>query len=177
LRSINEALRGSVQDALTPLLAKWENRFPGKTTDTMVTWNNVLDDRDLMIRRLEGQITVSRSAKNSLCKENFRDYYFLSSHISFMLFYFYYSSPGPRTRRWRDIALTTTSIWVPLHESKATILWLKLASGKCKTFELPSMRFRRVKSNWLLRRQMLSWTVSGRPRPWLKYCRSMKIQW
>lgn len=59
LESIDVALRGSVQDPVTPLLAKWENRFPGKTTDTMITWNNVLDDRNLMITRLEGQTTVS----------------------------------------------------------------------------------------------------------------------
>lgn len=64
LEGIDEALRGSAQDPLTLLLAKWENRFPGKTTDTMITWNNVLDDRNAMITRLEGQINVSSEVNN-----------------------------------------------------------------------------------------------------------------
>jgi len=64
LGGVDVALRGSAQDPLTPLLAKWENRFPGKTTDTMITWNNVLDDRNAMITRLEGHMNVGSTACN-----------------------------------------------------------------------------------------------------------------
>ncbi|KAG0050163.1 hypothetical protein BGZ83_005055 [Gryganskiella cystojenkinii] len=79
LESINVALRGSVQDPLTPLLSKWENRFPGKTTDTMITWNNVLDDRDLMIRRLEGQLKLTRSQDQEVARHRINNYKHMGS--------------------------------------------------------------------------------------------------
>ncbi|KAF9419367.1 hypothetical protein BGZ94_009435, partial [Podila epigama] len=52
LNSVDQAQKSANANPLLPLLGKWENRYPGKTTDSIVTWNNVVDDRKLMIRRL-----------------------------------------------------------------------------------------------------------------------------
>ncbi|KAI1315202.1 hypothetical protein EDD11_001140 [Mortierella claussenii] len=60
LTGVDEVLRTSKANPLEPLLSKWGRRFPGKSTDTMVTWNNVLDDRKLMVQRLEDHIPYSR---------------------------------------------------------------------------------------------------------------------
>ncbi|KAF9955057.1 hypothetical protein BGZ72_004086 [Mortierella alpina] len=69
LNSIDTVLRSSAVDPFLPLLSKWERRYPGKTTDTMVTWHNVLDDRTLMIRRLEEHVPYSRK-QESMVKEH-----------------------------------------------------------------------------------------------------------
>ncbi|GJJ77035.1 DNA-dependent protein kinase catalytic subunit [Entomortierella parvispora] len=79
LEGIDVALRGSAQDPLIPLLAKWENRFPGKTTDTMITWNNVLDDRNAMITRLEGQINFSRAQEREVTRHCINNYKHMGS--------------------------------------------------------------------------------------------------
>ncbi|KAG0254733.1 hypothetical protein BG011_005543 [Mortierella polycephala] len=54
LGGVDDILRSSETDPLTPLLSKWGHRFPDKTTDNMITWNNMLEDRKLMVRQLEG---------------------------------------------------------------------------------------------------------------------------
>lgn len=59
LTSMDEAHKSSTANPVLPLLTKWEGRFPGKTTDTVRTWGNVRDDRNLMIRRLEDTCQVS----------------------------------------------------------------------------------------------------------------------
>ncbi|KAF9205542.1 hypothetical protein BGZ49_003876 [Haplosporangium sp. Z 27] len=64
LGSVDAALRTNSEDVLTPLILKWDQRFPGTSTDTMVTWGNVLDDRKLMIQRLDEYLPHSR--KNEL---------------------------------------------------------------------------------------------------------------
>ncbi|KAF9986247.1 hypothetical protein BGZ75_002051 [Mortierella antarctica] len=69
LDGIDTVLRSSTNDPFLALLSKWERRYPGKTTDTMVTWHNVLDDRSLMIRRLEEHVPYSRK-QESLVKKH-----------------------------------------------------------------------------------------------------------
>lgn len=58
LEKVNAVMRDSTTDSLTPLLSKWNKRFPDRFSDTMVTWSNVLEDRKLMIQRLEDHHTV-----------------------------------------------------------------------------------------------------------------------
>ncbi|KAF9937669.1 hypothetical protein BGZ67_001000 [Mortierella alpina] len=69
LDGIDTVLRSSTNDPFLALLSKWERRYPGKTTDTMVTWHNVLDDRSLMIRRLKEHVPYSRK-QESLVKKH-----------------------------------------------------------------------------------------------------------
>lgn len=59
LASMDEAQKSTSTNPVMPLLAKWEGRFPGKTTDSIRTWCNVRDDRKLMIDRLEEKCQVS----------------------------------------------------------------------------------------------------------------------
>lgn len=59
LSSMDEALRAAPTDPLGSLLTRWERRYPGKTTDTMITWNNIVEDRRLMVQRLEEALPVS----------------------------------------------------------------------------------------------------------------------
>lgn|SRR5690349_15408456 len=59
LGSMDEALRAAPTDPLGSLLTRWERRYPGKTTDTMITWNNIVEDRRLMVQRLEEALPVS----------------------------------------------------------------------------------------------------------------------
>ncbi|KAF9390467.1 hypothetical protein CPB97_009177 [Podila verticillata] len=60
LASMDEAQKSTSTNPVMPLLAKWEGRFPGKTTDSIRTWCNVRDDRKLMIDRLEEKCQLSR---------------------------------------------------------------------------------------------------------------------
>ncbi|KAG0369575.1 hypothetical protein BGZ54_009551 [Gamsiella multidivaricata] len=60
LDCVDAALCSSNTDPLEPLLSKWDRRFPGVSTDTMITWRNVLDDRKLMIQRLEDHLSYSK---------------------------------------------------------------------------------------------------------------------
>lgn len=58
LECVNAVMRDSTVDPLRPLLSKWGNRFPDKHSDTMITWSNVLEDRKLMVQRLEDHHSV-----------------------------------------------------------------------------------------------------------------------
>ncbi|KAF8935223.1 hypothetical protein BGZ52_000691 [Haplosporangium bisporale] len=60
LASMDEAQKSTSANPVLPLLAKWEGRFPGKTTDSIRIWGNVRDDRKLMIDRLEEKCQLSR---------------------------------------------------------------------------------------------------------------------
>ncbi|KAG0005263.1 hypothetical protein BGZ65_011584, partial [Modicella reniformis] len=77
LESVDGALRASTTDCLTPLISKWNNRFPEKTRDTMITWNNVLEDRKLMIQRLEDHYMFSR--KQEISRHRIRSFMQMSS--------------------------------------------------------------------------------------------------
>lgn len=59
LTSMDEAQKSISANPVLPLLAKWEGRFPGKTTDSIRTWGNVRDDRRLLIDRLEEKCQVN----------------------------------------------------------------------------------------------------------------------
>ncbi|KAG0303333.1 hypothetical protein BGZ98_006787, partial [Dissophora globulifera] len=68
LGSADVALRAPSTDPLTPLISRWDRRFPGKSTDTMITWGDVIDDRRLMIQRLEDHLPYSRKQELSVSK-------------------------------------------------------------------------------------------------------------
>ncbi|KAF9360792.1 hypothetical protein BGX26_007743 [Mortierella sp. AD094] len=74
LGGIDAALRASSADPLTPLLSKWDRRFPGTSTDTMVTWSNVLDDRKLMIRRLDEHLPYSKKQELIVSKHRIHSF-------------------------------------------------------------------------------------------------------
>ncbi|KAF9965129.1 hypothetical protein BGZ70_005357 [Mortierella alpina] len=79
LGGIDTVLRSSTNDPFQFLLSKWERRYPGKTTDTMVTWHNVLDDRSLMIRRLEDHVPYSRKQEGMVKKHRIHNLLKLSA--------------------------------------------------------------------------------------------------
>ncbi|CAO3567705.1 unnamed protein product [Mortierella alpina] len=79
LGGIDNVLRSSANDPFQLLLSKWDHRYPGKTTDTMVTWHNVLDDRSLMIRRLEEHVPYSRKQENMVKKHRINNLLKLSA--------------------------------------------------------------------------------------------------
>ncbi|KAG0357941.1 hypothetical protein BG005_002930 [Podila minutissima] len=72
LTSMDEAHKSSTANPVLPLLTKWEGRFPGKTTDTVRTWGNVRDDRNLMIRRLEDTCQLSRRDEDIVVRHQIR---------------------------------------------------------------------------------------------------------
>ncbi|KAF9184663.1 hypothetical protein BGZ51_003206 [Haplosporangium sp. Z 767] len=75
LGGVDDILRSSEADPLTPLLLKWEHRFPGKTTDNMITWNNMLEDRKLMVRQLEGLYShYSRKQETMISKHHVHNF-------------------------------------------------------------------------------------------------------
>ncbi|KAF8937820.1 hypothetical protein BGZ58_002088 [Dissophora ornata] len=79
LGSVDAALRASVTDPLMQLLSKWDRRYPGKSTDTMITWSNVLEDRRLMIQCLEDHITHSRRQELVISKHRVHSFMEMSS--------------------------------------------------------------------------------------------------
>ncbi|KAF9116341.1 hypothetical protein BGX27_003334 [Mortierella sp. AM989] len=75
LGSVDAALRAPSGDSLTSLLLKWGRRFPDTSTDTMITWSNVLDDRKLMIQRLDEHLPYSK--KNEIIVSKHRIHSFM----------------------------------------------------------------------------------------------------
>ncbi|KAG0339299.1 hypothetical protein BG004_006877 [Podila humilis] len=69
LSAMDQAQKITDVDPMLPLLSKWENRFPGRTTDSILTWSNVRDDRNLMVRRLEDTCEFSRSKELAIATQ------------------------------------------------------------------------------------------------------------
>jgi len=63
LGGMDDALRAAPTDPLGSLLNRWERRYPGKTADTMITWNNIVEDRRLMVQRMEEVLPVRFDTK------------------------------------------------------------------------------------------------------------------
>ncbi|KAG0234361.1 hypothetical protein BGX31_004586 [Mortierella sp. GBA43] len=83
LDSVNMVMRVSTADPLTPLLSKWDKRFPDKHSDTMIVWSNVLEDRKLMIQRLEDSHTFSRKEEAEISKHRIAGLMKMSSAARF----------------------------------------------------------------------------------------------
>ncbi|KAF9401271.1 hypothetical protein BGX21_002182 [Mortierella sp. AD011] len=79
LGGIDAALRASSADPLTPLLLKWDRRFPDTSTDTMITWSNVLDDRKLMTQRLEEHLPYSKKQELAVSKHRIHGFMQMSA--------------------------------------------------------------------------------------------------
>ncbi|KAF9135211.1 hypothetical protein BGW39_004143 [Mortierella sp. 14UC] len=77
--SMDEALRAAPTDPLGSLLARWERRYPGKTTDTMITWNNIVEDRRLMVQRLEEALPYSRKQETMVTNHQVRNFLQMSA--------------------------------------------------------------------------------------------------
>ncbi|KAF9909938.1 hypothetical protein EC991_007741 [Linnemannia zychae] len=79
LSSMDEALRASPTDPLGSLLTRWERRYPGKTTDTMITWNNIIEDRRLMVQRLEETLPYSKKQETMVTNHQVRNFLQMSA--------------------------------------------------------------------------------------------------
>ncbi|KAF9155537.1 hypothetical protein BG015_009513 [Linnemannia schmuckeri] len=79
LSSMDEALRAAPADPLGSLLTRWERRYPGKTTDTMITWNNIVEDRRLMVQRLEEALPYSRKQEAMVSNHQIRNFLQMSA--------------------------------------------------------------------------------------------------
>ncbi|KAG0205959.1 hypothetical protein BGX33_007637 [Mortierella sp. NVP41] len=79
LGGMDDALRAAPTNPLGSLLTRWERRYPGKTTDTMVTWNNILEDRRLMVQRLEEVLPYSRKQEAMVSNHQIRNFLKMSA--------------------------------------------------------------------------------------------------
>ncbi|KAG0293742.1 hypothetical protein BGZ96_002384 [Linnemannia gamsii] len=79
LGGMDEALRAAPTDPLGSLLTRWERRYPGKTTDTMITWNNIVEDRRLMVQRLEEALPYSRKQEAMVSNHQIRNFLQMSA--------------------------------------------------------------------------------------------------
>ncbi|KAG0227795.1 hypothetical protein BGW42_002714 [Actinomortierella wolfii] len=69
-------------DQLNPfytLLDQWHNRYPDKSTDNIATWMDVVDDRKMMIARLEELRPISSPLRQKVLAEAMRYYARLSA--------------------------------------------------------------------------------------------------
>ncbi|KAF9439193.1 hypothetical protein BGZ76_009365 [Entomortierella beljakovae] len=79
LGGVDAALRGSTPNPLMALLSKWDRRFPDTSSDTMITWGNVLGDRKLMIQRLEDRLPYSRKQESMIAKHRMQSFMQMSA--------------------------------------------------------------------------------------------------
>ncbi|KAF9918927.1 hypothetical protein BX616_004199 [Lobosporangium transversale] len=79
LGAVDKALRDPMASFLASLISKWDHRFPSVSTDTMVTWSNVLDDRKLMIQRLEDYTAYSRRQETLVTNHRIRSFMKMSA--------------------------------------------------------------------------------------------------